>query len=202
MKRNNIIALVAVVAIAISCGDSTAEENTASAEKVTMQLDNEASTLWWNGGENENHFREGWITISEGSVNFTGDSIESGEFTIDMNSISSVDEGLPEEKIGYLNSHLKDTSFFQTYEFPTAQAIIYGQNGNNIDLGIKVMGVELRNEVPVTVSKDENGAKIIGEFSIDFSDTGMEYITKINPEKGTTGAKPVFNFKLNLAVKK
>ena len=197
----SVFATLALLMSACSSNENSNSEESTSAV-VVMSLDAENSSLNWAGRENENHFRKGTVNFTEGSISLEGDKIISGSFTIDMNSISAQDEGLPAEKIKYLNGHLKDTAFFQTYDFPNTIVTIGEYKDGELETTISVLGVDLKNNIPVEVNTSGENVTIKGDFSIDLAETGMKYITDVNPETGVPSAKSIVEFKLNLNLKK
>jgi len=89
---------------------------TGIAQKVNV--DTKTSTVNWIG-EKIGGQHEGLISIKSGSLNLANDQIKSGEFTIDMNSITCTD--LEDETYNQkLVGHLKSDDFFGVEKHPTA----------------------------------------------------------------------------------
>jgi len=86
-------------------------------EVVTKEIVISESVVSWKGYKVlGNHTGE--IRIKEGNLDFEGDKLVGGEFTIDMSSISSTDlEGETAQK---LIGHLSSPDFFGIATFPTA----------------------------------------------------------------------------------
>lgn len=201
MKRNGLLMMAAVSLIAASCGN-TETEVAEEAVSVTYALDTEASSLKWHGEENEEHFHDGTIHFTEGTFTVKGDEVESGQFVIDATSITPKTEGYPDEKMAYLKSHLMDTAFLFTAEYPTVTVSTGAYTDGKLSTTINVRGVDITTEIPVEVVVNEESATISGDFSVDFAKSNMPYLNEINPETGKPGAKSEFSFTMNLKLKK
>lgn len=188
--------------VLVSCGGSAETEETVAVEEVTYNLDTENSTIAWHAGENEQHFHDGVVKFSEGSVVMAGDDIVSGTFEVDMNTIQAQTEGYPEEKLGYLTGHLKDTSIFFVAEHPVVTVTINGYSEGKISTTTTVLGVDLKNDFPVKVESTEEGVHITGDISMDMSAANIQYVNAINEETGKPNVNPVFDYKIDLHLKK
>lgn len=198
MKNKGILLFSSIALLAVSC--STPEEP--KVEDTVFNLDTETSTLWWQGEENAEHFHTGNISFSDGTITMNGDSLVSGEFTIDPTTIAPNTEGYPAEKMAYLKSHLLDTAFLFTAEYPTVTVKTGTYADGKLKTTINVRGVDIETEVPVTVKSTEKEVRIKGEFTVDFAKTMMPYLTEVNPETGAPGAKSGFKFKMDLKLEK
>ncbi len=157
--------MAAVVAFTMSCKEAqneveatdAATEAEATVESVTYKVDTAASNIAWVGSKpTEDH--TGNISLSSGMVTVNGETLESGEFTIDMTSIEVTD--LEGDEAGYLKAHLegtvpdKATDFFNTPVYPTAKFIVTGLEGNNLSGNLTLKDVTKNVTFPVTVSYD------------------------------------------------
>ena len=200
MKRNSILLFAAAALFAVSCSDAeSTEENTA--EEVSYTADVANSTINWRGAENDEHFHTGTIKLKEGSLTMKGDELISGSFTVDMNSISAATEGYPAEKMAYLNAHLKDTAFFFTADHPEVMVEALSYKEGKMNAKFTILGVELEQEVPVTITQDDKGAAIAGKFTLDISKTKMPYLSEKN-EGGGPALKPGLEFEIDLKLNK
>ncbi|BAO54021.1 YceI family protein [Nonlabens marinus] len=179
--------LAAVIAIAVSCKDNQNEVDATDAETeamaseaaVTYNVDTEASTINWVGSKpTADH--TGTIALSDGSVMVNGETVEGGEFTVDMTSIKVTD--LEGESAMSLKSHLegtaegKQTDFFNTPEYPTAKFVVTGLNGNTLEGNLTLKDVTKNVSFPVTVSYDGDKMMLTSEeFTIDRTDWGIKY---------------------------
>lgn len=182
-----ISSIAAVMAFTVSCKENPNEveamdaetEAMASAEAVTYTVDTEASTIDWVGSKpTADH--TGTIAIKSGMVQVTGGAVESGEFTVDMTSITVTDlEG--ESKMN-LKAHLegtaegKQTDFFNTPKYPTAKFVVTGLNGDVLEGNLTLKDVTKNVSFPVSVSYDGDKMMLTSEeFTIDRTDWGIVY---------------------------
>lgn len=185
-----LMGMAAVVAFTMSCKDAQNEveataaeaEAAATVESVMYKVDTAASNIAWVGSKpTEDH--TGNISLSSGMVTVNGETLESGEFTIDMTSIEVTD--LEGEKAGYLKAHLegtvpdKATDFFNTPVYPTAKFVVTGLDGNNLSGNLTLKDVTKNVTFPVTVSYDGDKMMLNSEqFTIDRTDWGIQYGSK------------------------
>lgn len=190
-----------IALFAASCGGDTNEEQ-AVIEEVTFTADPEASVINWRGGENEQHFHVGTIKLKDGSITMKGDELVNGNFTVDMSTINSSTEGYPAEKLAYLNNHLKDTAFFFVSDFPEVTVDLGTYNDGKVNATFNILGSEISQEVPVTISSDEKEASIKGKFTLDISKSKIQYLSKVNEETGMPALKPELEFDIDIKLKK
>lgn len=191
MKKISIFAIALIGMTLVSC----------SVEPVTYTLDGE-STLTWYGEENADHNHTGTLNITEGSITMEGEKVTEGTFTVDLNSINVTTEGLPTEKVGYLESHLKSDEFFNVEKYSDVKVKVSGYENGKLNTTINVLGVDLTNEIPVKLTQTENEVQIKGEFSIDISATKMPYLANKNEETGAPALNPNLQFTLDVKLKK
>ena len=203
MKKLNLVLVAAVAGILVSCGG--AEETVV--ETTTYKLDKANSSLVWAASMSPEYGHTGTVDITEGKIEMVGDSLKSGSFTIDMNSIKSTD--LEEPKAGYLNAHLMGTApdedhpadlFFNTPKYPTVVVTLGEYSNGKLNITLDILDKKLTQEVPVTLTSDEKGATIKGDFALDFTSLNIPGLQP-NPEDGS-GINPAIDFKLNVALKK
>ena len=202
MKKASVLflAMAAVGLTAVSCS-SNEETEEETVEKVVYTIDASASTLKWHGEENENHFHDGVIQVTEGTLTMEGDKFVSGEFTIDPKTIKGQTEGYPQEKMDYLSMHLQDTAFLFVAEYPTIKVTADSYENGNLSATINVRGVDLKAVMPVAIKTTEDGATMTGEFTVNFSPVGMPYLEMKN-EEGQPAAKSGIEFKMDLKLNK
>lgn len=201
MKNTVLLLMIAASLGLVSCSSEESTE-TNEVEATTYTLDTEKSTLNWHGEENEEHFHDGTISFSEGSFTMKGDEVVSGDFTLDLASLKPMTEGYPAEKMEYLKGHLMDTSFFFAAEHPNITVKTAEYENGKLNTTINVRGIDVTTSVPVEIKSSENGVTIAGDFSIDFADAKIPYVTEPDPETGKPGAKTVFDFTMNLHLTK
>jgi len=195
MKAMNVLAGLSLVVALASCG--TVEEKT---EKVTFNLDAKASTLGWKGSKSAEYFHTGIVKITKGTIDMEGEEIAGGSFTIDMNTIECVDEMLPDDKKAMLNGHLKDTSFFFIAENPEITVTVADYKDGKLNVVINVLGLNIKQAIPVKVTATENDVRIKGEFGVDISTLKLAGLL---PDP-TTGEKinSVIDFQMDVLLKK
>lgn len=194
--KNYILKLSLALAITsgvISCKNNESKEDTRLAdeianveEAVEFQVDTENSNIYWEGSKAIGK-HNGSISLSEGKISFLEDKIVSGEFVIDINTITVLDiEG--EDKAS-LEAHLKGLTkegkdhFFNVEDYPTAGFSITGtstEEGQLFLIGdLTIKDVTKQVSFPITLSKTDNGATLESEvFIIDRSQFNIKYKSK------------------------
>ena len=130
MKKTTIIAAILLISASvfvISCGKDkpvTSESNEilTSNEGQIYVVDTMNSKAEWKGfkvvkSDNTSHI--GTLKFESGEVTVKDNKLESGQFVIDMNSITNEDLK-DNESNSKLIGHLKSADFFETEKFPTA----------------------------------------------------------------------------------
>lgn len=152
------------------------------------EIDTTESTIEWRGTKPTGE-HQGTIDIQAGSFTATSEQIESGEVTIDMESITVTDEGMADEDRRNLENHLKgtvdgkETDFFNVREYPTARFEITGiteRDGKKMLQGNLTIKDETKN-IEIPVETDINGDELTLEsetFVIDRTDWNVNYGSK------------------------
>ena len=147
MKKSisKLVLVAGIVLGTVSCKDDTKNElnpgeaqdaAVATEEAVSYEIDTTKSSIEWKGTKPTGE-HIGTIDISEGTLMATNDSIISGEVTIDMNTITVLDEDMEEKDRTSLENHLKgtvegkETDFFNVEKYPTATFEITGVTEEN-----------------------------------------------------------------------
>lgn len=203
MKKLNLFLIATIGMFAVACSGSA--EEVVETSKYT--LDKKASTLEWAASMSPEYGHKGTVEITEGSIEMVGDSLKSGSFTIDMNSIKSTD--LEEPKAGYLNAHLMGTApdedhpadlFFNTPKYPNVKVTLGEYSNGKLTLNLDILDKKLTQQVAVKLTSDDKGASIKGDFALDFASLNIPGLQP-NPEDGS-GINPAIDFKLNVVLKK
>ena len=102
---------------------SETTEVSTSTDGAVYEIDTLNSRIEWKGykvvkSEQSSHF--GTINFESGQLTVKDNMLESGNFVVDMNSLTSVDLKDDAEQLNKLNGHLKSGDFFETEKFPTA----------------------------------------------------------------------------------
>ncbi len=197
MKKHFVkIALVAMVIFgATSCKEKGENADVSEAKEVaestasadTFTIDTQKSMIMWSGFK-PGTTHTGTINLSSGSLAAVERDIQSGNFVIDMNTITNTDLKAGEGKES-LEAHLKGTvegkekDFFNVTEFPTASFEITGvegESGNitvsgNLTIKDKTQNVEF----PAVVSFPGNTIFLKSKpFSIDRTQWGINFMSK------------------------
>ena len=197
MKIVNLIAMSIVGAALASFslknnGDDKKHQN-------SYILDKEHSSLSWKGGTNDAYFHVGKVKISEGNIVMEHGELVSGKFLIDLSTIVCTDAQLPKEKQEGLAKHLKGDDFFNIAKFASATVTIGNYKDGKLTTIINVLGVDIKQDIPVTFVANEKGASIVGKFDVDFTAANIQ---GIQPHEGDSESiKPVFSFDLNVILK-
>ncbi|MES2800292.1 MAG: YceI family protein [Bacteroidota bacterium] len=197
MNIKNLALGVLVAGFVASCGTTETK-----VENVTLSADTKASTIEWRGEENDLHFHTGTIALKEGELIMNGDSVVSGKFVVDMNSIDAKTEGYPAEKMAYLNLHLRDSTIFNVAKFPTATVTVLGYKNGKIDAEFEVLGVKMKQEVPAKLTSTATSATLAADFQLNITDAKIPFAQVINPETSLPALNPNLTFKINLVLKK
>lgn len=157
------------IAIALLVAFSTATV-TAQAKKVDVAK----SKITWVGKKVTGQ-HNGTVNLKEGTLIFKGSKLSGGNFTVDMNSISTYDlkAGEGKEK---LDGHLKNDDFFGTDKYPTSTLVFktIKDKGNNVytvnaDLTIK------GKTNPITFDITVNGKTATTALKIDRTKYDIKY---------------------------
>lgn len=210
MKKNIVFALCATAFLMASCGgedttdetnknDETTEQKEA-AEEVSYVLDTDASTLKWKGTEGEHSFHVGTIDFAEGNMTMKGDKVTSGTFVVDMSTITVTDEDMSDKGKEKLKSHLGAIDVFHIAQFATTTVTLGDYNNGRLNIVLNVVGKEIATTVPLTITQDENGAILSGDFSIDFTSADIPlFVPQEDPEETKS---PVIHYSMHAVLVK
>ncbi len=176
--------------IFLSC-NSGFEETSESSDSSSMQESATAGTgdefkiltdksgVQWTGSKlTLKH--EGNINIQEGEFWIKEGKITAGRVVLDMNSITVSDlEGKDKED---LETHLKDTDFFETHEFPTGKFVLTEIKELNdstftheVSGNLSLKGISKRISFPAVITIEGNNFIANANFNIDRSKWGIVY---------------------------
>jgi polyisoprenoid-binding protein YceI len=187
--------VMALLSLTISCkGDkenqagAAADVQDASAEAVGFNVDTAATVIDWTGSKQVGS-HHGTIKLLTGIVYVKGNAIESGNFTINMNSIRTTDVK-PEDGKAELEAHLKGTNmdeksdhFFNVKKYPEGKfeiTKISQEGGKTMVEGNLTLKETTKNvKFPATVKVSENEVSIESEkFTIDRTQWKINYGSK------------------------
>lgn len=182
-------ALVGIISLT-SCGNKAKEADTkaakeasiAEASATTFSADASKSTIMWKGFKPTGS-HTGTIAIANGTLKVNKDIVESGSFTIDMNSITVTDIPAEEEANGKLKGHLTSPDFFDVSAYPTAKFEVTSlkkENGKAILSGNLTLKNATNNiSFPVNTTEDGSKMTLTSEtFTIDRSKWDVRYGSK------------------------
>lgn len=205
MKNVGILLMATGALSFTACTEVTTEEEVVEVESVTYTLDAENSTLGWAASMNPEYGHSGTVSISSGSITMEGEELTGGSFVVDMASID--DTSLEDPKSEYLAGHLMGTvvdedhpvnMFFNTPDFPTVEVKLGEYKDGNLTTTLVILGSEITQDIAVTITSDDNGATIKGQFSMNFASLNMPGLAPM--EQGSIS--PEFEFDLNVVLKK
>lgn len=208
MKKNAFFAFCAAAFLVASCaGEETTEttdesgeqqEQEMAAESVSYGLDVDKSTLKWKGFEGEDEFHVGTIKFSEGSLTMKGDAVESGSFVVDMTSIEVTDEGMPDKYKAKLQGHLGAEDVWNIAEFAYTSVTLGEYKDGELSITLNVLGQEVPATVPVSITVENQVAKIQGDFTVDFTSLNVPLFEP--QEEEDESISPVIEFSLLAAL--
>jgi polyisoprenoid-binding protein YceI len=202
----NLMMTAAAAAMTVSAATAGVKPEAAASFKVDVKK----SRLEWFA-EKVTGKHNGTIDISSGEIKVSKGKIVSGNFEINMNSMTATDlEGEWKDK---LNGHLKSEDFFSVEKFPKARFEITsvapikdakeGQPNYNVKGNLTIKGItqEIVFRSLITMTKD--GLTASGEAVIDRSKYDIRYGSK--SFFGDLGDKMIydeFTVKLNIVAEK
>ncbi len=153
------------------------------AEEVnsSYKVDVSKSVVNWKGSK-PTGTHNGAVLIKNGFFNIENNTLKTGEFTIDMNTISCADLQAENGK-EKLESHLKSVDFFDVDKFSTASFKIVSSEENegkiNVTGNLTLKDITKSITIPMTVTENDGVATLKSDtFSIDRTDFGITYSSK------------------------
>ncbi|WNW00750.1 YceI family protein [Tenacibaculum sp. HL-MS23] len=188
--KKSILAIALIAITAVSCKSEknkvTANEEVKDVKKVENVINSykanvAESTVTWKGNKPTGS-HNGVVSIEKGLFDIKDGVLNSGEFVINMNSISCLDleAGNGKEK---LEGHLKNADFFDVEKFPTAKFVVASSETKDGKLhvtgNLTLRGTTKSITIPATVTENEGTATFKSDvFSIDRTDFGVTYSSK------------------------
>jgi len=197
MKALNLFIFAAVATALVSFNLN--DKNEVKKHQNVTTLDATNSTLGWKGGSSATNFHVGTLKFKDGSVAMEHGAMVSGVFNIDLATITCTDAGMPKEKQEGLVKHLKNEDFFNVAKFAAVKVTTGSYKDGKLATTINVMGVDIQQEIPVTIVETDKGTKITGKFDVDFAAAKIPGTQAHEGDKETISS--VFSFDLNLVLK-
>ena len=138
------------------------------------QVNTEKSTVTWKAYKVTGS-HTGTISLKEGTLDFDGDVLTGGSFTVDMTTINTTDlkAGQGKEK---LDGHLHSDDFFATAANPTSTLIFTsvkasGKNSYKVTGDLTIKGITK----PVTFDVSVYGSKATATLKVDRAAYNVKY---------------------------
>ncbi len=158
------------VALALVFG-FTATANTIDDDR--KEVNAEKSTVTWKAYKVTGS-HTGTVALQSGALDFDGDKLTGGEFTVDMTSINTTDlEGEYKDK---LDGHLKSADFFGVEEHTTSKLVFTnveasGKNSYKVTGDLTIKGITK----PVTFDVSIYGSKATATLKVDRAEYNVRY---------------------------
>lgn len=198
--KNRIASLLVLSALTltVSCkNDKAAEAETTEAgtvkevsgEAATYTIDKENSKIEWTGSKPTGK-HTGTINLAEGTISVKDNALDTGKFTIDMNTITVTDLKAGDGKED-LEGHLKGTGgteadfdhFFNVKKYPQANFEItkaVTENGKtSVEGNLTMKGITKNVKFPATVTVNGNTVTVVSDpFTINRTLWNVNYGSK------------------------
>ncbi|WP_430817134.1 YceI family protein [Carboxylicivirga sp. RSCT41] len=135
----------------------------------------EKSTVKWTGTKVVGSSHDGFIKLSEGELEVKDDKIASGQFVIDMNSITNTDldnKDYNQKLVG----HLKSDDFFGVATYPTAKleirkASAFNNNKASVKADLTIKG----QTKPIAFEVEKKDNAYVASIVVDRTLYGIRY---------------------------
>ena len=171
----NLLAFIAIISLL----SFTAKED-------TYNIDKQASFVKWLGKKTAGE-HSGEVSLQSGNLKFAGNVPLSGEFVLNMNSISVTDIKDADDNKSLVD-HLKAEDFFGTEKFPTATLTIKKfekiEKAENDEANYKatadltIKGVKNEIQFPVKIDASGDVTKANANITIDRTKWNITYKSK------------------------
>ncbi|MEM6720383.1 MAG: YceI family protein [Bacteroidota bacterium] len=190
MKKQflSLLTFVAVAVLTVSCGETKNEtkaedakaekEITAEAVKYTVDVAN--TTVTWKGSKVIGGSHNGTMNVSNGTFAMKDGNLESGNFVIDVNSLTVLDIPADDDGNASLKGHLLSPDFFDAANHGSAAFSVTGVSEKDgktmVEGNLTLKGTKKNISFPAKVNVVGNQAMIVSEpFTINRTDFGMIY---------------------------
>ncbi len=212
MKTIKLFSLAAVAAVTFAACSSNAVESSdqkkvaeATVESVKYTVNPATSEVSWHGKKLA-YGHSGVITLKSGELALEGDKLVSGNFEIDMTSVTET--GNPDtEKATQLAGHLMNEDFFDAEKFPVSKFEItsaekkedgtYTINGN-----LTIKGITKNIAFPATIAQNGNEVTANAEFTINRIDWDIRYGSGVSGAVADQAISDDIDFKVSLKASK
>ena len=137
------------------------------------QVNTETSTVTWKAYKVTGS-HTGTISLKAGMLEFDGDKLAGGEFTVDMTTINTTD--LTGDYKAKLDGHLHSDDFFSTASNPTSSLVFTkvkasGKNSYEVTGNLTIKGITK----PVTFDVSIYGSKATATLKVDRAAYDVKY---------------------------
>ena len=137
------------------------------------QVNTESSTVTWKAYKVTGS-HTGTISLKAGMLEFDGDKLAGGEFTVDMTTINTTD--LQGDYKAKLDGHLHSDDFFSTASNPTSTLVFTnvkasGKNSYEVTGDLTIKGITK----PVTFDVSIYGSKATATLKVDRAAYNVKY---------------------------
>ena len=164
----------------ISCNSPEKNKTAPIDEAITQtetsfEVDTINSSIEWVGTMVGIYKHNGLVGIREGNLSWNGNSFYSGQFTVNMKSITQSDT-LYKTAENKLVKHLESADFFDVVNHPTATFIITESNAetNSISGNLTIRGIT-HSETVSEIAFDKESGTVSGIISFDRQKYGVFY---------------------------
>lgn len=187
------IFFTAILALAVfSCKENAKQSEAASTPAETKtevkianavyNVDTAASVIEWKGFKPTGS-HNGTLQLSSGTINAAAGKIESGNFVINMQSITVLDIPADNEGNGKLKGHLEAEDFFNVAQHPTATFKITGvtsaEGKTTVSGDLTIKGTTHAIAFPASISEDAGTLTLKSDtFKIDRTKWDIKYGSK------------------------
>ncbi|MHC9088537.1 YceI family protein [Tenacibaculum sp. IMCC1] len=188
--KKTILAIAFVAIGAVSCKTDKNKATVSDEIKEVAKTENvintyktniaESSVAWKGSKPTGSH--NGVVSLSKGTLEIENGNVKSGEFIIDMTTISCEDLKAGDGKED-LEKHLKNADFFDVEKFPTAKfqvATSEVKDGKvHVTGNLTLRDVTKSVTIPATITEADDMVTFKSDtFSIDRTDFGVTYKSK------------------------
>lgn len=186
--KKTILSLVVIASLLTACKEGKKEKvalNQAQKVAVTVaelnNVDTSVSVLNWKGTK-PGGAHDGTVALQSGALSLENGALKSGEFVIDMQTITNVDmKG--SDGAASIEGHLKSADFFDVATYPTSTFIITNvaevQGKLAVTGDLKIKDITKSVTIAATIST-ENGVTVFKSeiFTIDRTNFNVKYKSK------------------------
>lgn len=192
LKITLLVSLLIFTLSITSCNQNTegtdAEVSEAGTEAqgsgIMYKIDTEKSVIRWTGRKITGK-HEGTISLKEGQFWIKDQQVSGGKFNLNMKSITVTDlEGKDRED---LETHLSDTDFFESDQFPTGRFVITEvieskdtASTHTVKGNLTLKGITKGISFPAEIRIEKESLKASARFNINRTLWGITYKGKLD----------------------